>query len=100
MDEFNTASHRRGEADAVVGAVHVVIHGLRDANHWHTFLVQPDSITQRVIAADRQQDINTQLLDDAQHMRRAIDRAFAVAAELAPQEIGETRCSHLSRVGT
>ena len=52
IDHLNGASDAGAEADAVVGARNVVVHGLGDANDAEAFFMEADSVAQRVVAAD------------------------------------------------
>ncbi len=70
VHEDHRARHGGREPDAVVGAVHVVVHRLRDRDDGHAFLVQPQRERERVVAADRDQRVDAEMLDDPQHVRR------------------------------
>src|SRR5579872_1708567 len=54
---LNGASDRSAETDTVVGSGHIVVHGLRDRDYLHALLVQANAVAQRVIAADRDEEI-------------------------------------------
>ena len=67
MSELDRARHTGAEADAVVGAGHVVVHRLRDRNHRHPVLMEVSAIAQGVVAADRDQVVDAEkveVLDD------------------------------------
>ena len=53
VDELHAARDGGREADAVVGAVDVVVHRLRDGDDRDALLVHPQGEGQRVVAADR-----------------------------------------------
>ena len=66
VDEVDRARHRRREADAVVGAVDVVVHRLRDADDREALVVEAEGERQRVVAADRHQRVDLQPLQHAE----------------------------------
>src|SRR5713226_8475837 len=51
-DVLFTASDRRGKADAVFGALNIVVHRLRDGDERHAGPVQNGGEAERVVAAD------------------------------------------------
>ena len=53
VDELDAPGDRGREPDAVVGAVDVVVHRLRDGDHRDALVVQAQPVRQRVVAADR-----------------------------------------------
>ena len=60
VGELNGAGNTGGKTNTVVGAWHVVIHGLGDGNDLHAFLIQPYGIAQCIITTDGDQVIDTQ----------------------------------------
>ena len=77
--------HRRRETDAVVGAVNVVVHRLRDGDDRDTLVVQPQPVRKRVVTPDRDQCVDTEALDHAKRVVREIVRS--VANRLAGEEL-------------
>ena len=74
-DGVHRPRHRRREADAVVGPEHVVVHRLRDGDDAEVLLVQAGGEAERVVAADRDQRLEAQVVEDAQDVARAVDAA-------------------------
>ncbi len=68
MDELHAPGHGGREADAVVGAVHVVVHGLGDGDDRDPFVVHSQPVGQGVVAADRDEDVDVLALQYLQHM--------------------------------
>src|SRR5919197_3979102 len=64
---MDSARHRRAEADAVIGAGHIVVHRFRDRYDFQSFLVEANAITQGVIAANRDEKIDAQPFQILQH---------------------------------
>ena len=58
------------EPDAVIGCRNIIIHGLGYPYHLHAFLIQAYPIAQRVIAADRDQIVDPELVKIVEHFRR------------------------------
>ena len=80
VDELHAARDRGREADAVIGAVDVVVHRLRDRDHGHALVVHPQPVRERVVAADRDQHVDPDRLDHAQGVVGEVERPFAVDA--------------------
>jgi len=59
--------HGRIEADAEIGPVHIVVHGLRHTDDLHPLIGQPLGDGQRIIAADGDQRRQPQLLERLLH---------------------------------
>src|SRR4051812_20772485 len=66
--ELDRSRDAGAEADAVVGAVDVVVHGLRDRDDVYAFIVQTFSVAESVVAADGDQRIDTHVLEIAKHV--------------------------------
>ncbi len=66
------------EPDAVVGARHVVVHGLGNGDHLEAFLVKAHAVAQRVIAADGNQEVDPQPGQILQHLGRQVVFFFFV----------------------
>ena len=63
VDELDAAGDGRREADAVVGAVDVVVHRLRDRDDRHTLVVEAERVRERVVPADRSNTVVTEPVD-------------------------------------
>ena len=77
MDELDAAGDRGREPDAVVGAVDVVVHRLRDGDDRDAFVVQSQPVRQRVVAADRDQRVEAEVLDHPERVGGEVERAVA-----------------------
>ena len=98
MDELDAAAHGGREADAVVGAVDVIVHGLGDRHHRHAFFMEPRRIGQRVVAADRHQRVDTEMAKHTDHVVGAIH--CAVLARLpAFKKVGERVGPNFAGIG-
>src|SRR5271166_2869233 len=53
IGHLNGAGDAGAEADAVISAGYVVVHGLGDSDNPYTFLIQAHAVAERVITADR-----------------------------------------------
>ena len=62
VDEIDAPGHRRGEADAVVGAVDVVVHCLGNRHHRKPFAVEPFGVAEGVVAADGYEGVDPHVL--------------------------------------
>ena len=83
MRQLDRSRDARAEADAVIGAVHVVVHRLRNRDDVDAFVVQPLAITQRVVAPDRNQRIDTDLLQILEHvLGDVVDLVLVCIAEM------------------
>ena len=86
MDELDTAGDRRRESDAVVGAVDVVVHRLRDGDHRDALVVESKAVRQGVVAADRDERVEPEPLDHPDRVRGEVERA--IADRLVGEEVG------------
>src|ERR1041384_6616738 len=68
MYELHTASDGGAEADAVIGAEDVVIHGLRDRDDFDPFAMQSLSIAECVVAADGYEYFDAEILKVLKHV--------------------------------
>src|SRR5512143_629992 len=75
MNELHASSDRSAESYAVVGAEYIVVHCLRDGDDLDAFAMQPLTIAEGVITADRHKDLDSQIFEDSQHVRREVPRA-------------------------
>ena len=78
VNKLDAARDGGGEADAVVGAEDIVVHRLGDSDHAQALAVQPHRERERVVAADRHQRVDAQVLQHSQDVRRAVDRFAAL----------------------
>ena len=81
VDELDAARDRRRKPDAVVRPVDVVVHRLRDRDHGHALVVHPQRVRQRVVAADRDQHVDPERLDDPERVVGEVERAVAARCE-------------------
>ena len=73
------------EADAVVGPGDVVVHRLRDGDDLDPLLVEADAVRERVVAADRDQDVDPELPDVGEDLGSQVVHLFGVpVAEVRP----------------
>ena len=63
MHELDTAGDRSREPDAVIRAVNVVVHRLGDGDDRDTLVVKAEAVGQGVVASDRDERIEAELLD-------------------------------------
>jgi hypothetical protein len=70
--ELDRAGDTRAEANAVVRAGYVVVHGLGDRYDLDTLLVEACCITQRVVPADGDQKIDPEKLEMLEDLRREV----------------------------
>ena len=82
MRELDRARDARAEADAVIGAIHVVVHRLRNGDDVHAFIVQSLAVAERVVAADWNQDVDADVLEILQHILRDVVDRLVVAGEM------------------
>jgi hypothetical protein len=68
LDGITGARDCSGEADAVLGVAHVIVHGLRDGNDLDAELVELGGIAQRVIPADRDQVFDAESREVGNHL--------------------------------
>ncbi len=68
---------RRREADAVLGALHVVVHRLRDRQQRDPGVDQDLRVRQRVVTADRDQDVDAQRREVVEDERRQVEDPLA-----------------------
>ena len=76
------------EADTVVGAGDVVVHGLRDGDHLDPFFVQPLAVAERVVAADRDEEVEAEEIEVLQDLRRDVVDRFPVSIVEVERDVG------------
>ena len=83
VDELDAPRDRGREPDAVVRAVDVVVHRLRDGDDRDALVVQSQAVRQRVVTADRDQRVESEVLDHAERVLGEVVRpvAFRLAGE-------------------
>jgi hypothetical protein len=67
IDQLLRPRDRRREADAVLGAGHVVVHRLRDRDERHPAVHQDAREGQRVVATDRDERVDPEVVDVVEH---------------------------------
>ena len=72
VDEDHRPGDRGREPDAVVGAVDVVVHRLRDRDDRDALVVQPERERERVVAADRDHRVDPEVVEHLHHVRRVV----------------------------
>ena len=72
MGQLNGSGHAGAEADAVVGARDVVVHGLGNGHHLHPFPVEVVRIRQGVVTPDGDEVVHTQEVQVLQDVRREV----------------------------
>ena len=80
--QLDGACHARAEADAVVGAVHVVVHRLRYADHVDPFVVEAPAVTERIVSTDRNEHVDADVLEIRQHILCDVVDRLVVATEV------------------
>ncbi len=68
VGQLDGAGDAGAEADAVIGAGHIVIHRLGDGDDLDALLVQAHAVAQRIIAADGDQVIDAQEIQVLEHL--------------------------------
>src|SRR6266513_779271 len=82
MRQLDRARHTGAEADAVIGAVDVVVHRLRNRDNTDAFVVESFAVAQRVVTTDRYQGIDPDVLEISEHVFRDVVDLLVVAAEV------------------
>ena len=98
VDHVHTAGDGGGEADAVVGAEDIVVHGLGDGDHLHAFAMEALGVAERVVAANGDQIVQAQGFDFLEHGLGGIDLPFGADLEATLQMLGQFLGLHLTRV--
>ena len=80
--ELDRARDAGTEADAVIAAVHVVVHRLRDGDDVYPFIVQAFAVAERVVASDRDQYVDSDVLEVQEHVLRDVVDRLVVAGEM------------------
>ena len=63
IGHLDGAGHGGAESDTIVSAGHVIVHRLGDGHHIDPLLVEVNAIAQRVVAADGDQIVDTQVVE-------------------------------------
>src|ERR1700730_12054854 len=82
MRELDRARDAGAEADAVVGAVDVVVHRLRTGDDVYCFVVQSLAVAERVVASDWDQYVDSDMLEIPEHVFRDVVDRLVVAGEM------------------
>src|ERR1700680_3575157 len=85
MRQLDRARDAGAEADAVVGTIDVVVHRLRDGDYLHPFVVQAFAVAERVVASDRYQYVDSDVLEVLEHVLRDVVNRFVVAGAMRTQ---------------
>ena len=96
VGHLNGACDAGAEADAVVGAGDVVVHGLGNGDDFDSFLVQTNAIAERVVTADGNHVVNAEPLEIFQHFRSEI---VFLGVVLGLEMIGNVGLADLAGVG-
>src|SRR5918996_1669674 len=93
MRQLDRARDAGAEADAVVRAVDVVVHRLGDGDDVHAFVVQTLGVAERVVAPDRDQDVDADVLEILEHILGDVVDLVAVSREV----LGHARAREMAR---
>jgi hypothetical protein len=99
VDELDAAGDRGGEADAVVGPEHVVVHRLGHGQDLDALAGQPLGERQGVVATDGDQPVQAQALHHLQAVAGEVERPLGLELALAGQERRHVLGLDLARVG-
>src|SRR6267143_58979 len=80
--ELDRPRHAGAEADAVVGPEDVVVHRLRNGDDIHALVVQPFAVAERVVAPDRNQDVDADVLEILEHIFGDVVDLLLIAGEV------------------
>ena len=70
MGHLDGAGDTRAETNAIVGARHVVVHGLGNPDDPDSLLVEPDRVREGVVSTDRDQRVDAQPIEIGEHLRQ------------------------------
>src|SRR5215467_68996 len=97
IDHLNRARDASAEADAIVCARDVVVHGFRNADDFEAFFVETDPVTERVVAADGNERVNAKPCKVFQDFGSQV---VFFRRELAAEMVRHARLTDASRVGS
>ena len=83
--ELDRARHAGAESNAVVGPENVVVHRLRNRDDIHPLVVQSFAIAERVVPADRDQDVDANVLEVFQHVFGDVIDLLPIPGEMGGQ---------------
>ena len=69
---LDRAGDAGAEADAVIGAGNIVVHGLGDGDDANPFLVEAHAVAERVVSADRNHVLDAQPRQILQNLGRQV----------------------------
>ena len=96
VNHLNCACNAGAEADTVVGARDVVVHGLGDADNFESFFVETNAVAQGVIAADGNQRVNTEPGKVLEYFRSEV---VFLRGEFVFQVCGDTGLNDAAGIG-
>ena len=67
IGQLDGARNTGAEANAVIGAGHIIVHRFGDGDDLEAFLVKPHTVAQRIITANGDQVIDPQVIQVLQH---------------------------------
>src|SRR2546423_15507878 len=82
MCKLDRTRHAGAESDTVIGAVDVVVHRLRNRDDADAFVVESFAVAERVVATDRYQRIDPDVLQIPEHVFRDVVDLLGVAAQV------------------
>src|SRR5678815_4209495 len=82
MCELDGASDARAEANAVIGAVHVVVHCFRTRDNMQSFVVKTLAITEGIITANWNQNVHAYVLEIPENIFRDIVDRLIISVEM------------------
>src|SRR5690348_1356896 len=82
MSELDRAGYTCAKAYTVIGAENIIVHGLRDRDDVHAFVVKALAVAERVVATDRDQHVDADVLEILEHVLRNVVDLFVVSVEM------------------
>src|SRR5205807_9128661 len=80
--QLDRARHAGTEADAVVGAVDVVVHRLGYGDDVHTYVVQTLAVAEHVVTPERDQHVHTDVLEVLEHVLGDVVDRLLIAGDM------------------
>ena len=99
VGQFDRPGDAGREADAIVGARDVIVHGLRDGDHLDPLFVQPLTVTERIVATDRDEEVQTEEVDVFQYLwRDVVDRLLVNVLQVG-RDVGDRQVARTGSRG-